>query len=250
MPVEVSEHSRRLFSKSVLGKATVPSPYSRPRGFKSALYYNIGNDTLMANIVVKKVSAKSFDKPIVMRDAEGNDVIYAVVDKVTGNILPQGYGRVLMNSRGERIPKEQIRYFTFDSQNREVEISPYDSNVGGGKQIKVMEEVPKSTLSTMITTGLYELLADKVQDVPVLLKIARDLEAKEKAAILPIVFRTGFTKHYGIVTGVIEGDKFLLLMSIASKQAQPLEAMPVNVEEIATTVSRRRNLPTLEDIGR
>ena len=211
-------------------------------GYKSVFTYKIGDVPIKANIRFKNLSSEDVlpIPKIIMRDSKGLEVIYTRVDQSGKPLEKTNY--VFMNSKGEIVPRNAIKYYSIDDKGKEKSVNKFESNVGGNKTIPTIKMISRDEGEKFLVEKVYEMVGETEEDDKLLFRVSQDLIKNDELAVVPIVLTKSFKKYFGLVTPVRIGkDKFSMLVRLGRTKIIPQQPMTIKLKETV-----KKELPTLK----
>lgn len=194
------------------------------KGYKATLYLNNGELKIKANVRYARISSAFIDKTIrkqlVMRDDKGYRVSEAWVDQ-NGNVITKR-SKIYINERGERVPKDKIRYFLVQEDGTEVEVESFERT----NELEIIDFVPADRINEFLIEGIYEIWAEKKSDIAELYQFAKFLRDRNLAGVTKISFG-GFKEYYAIIYPLFRDGSFLLLMGLTRMKMTLSHWMPI-----------------------
>jgi hypothetical protein len=218
-------------------------PVPAPRSF-GTINYKSGNVHITSPIRVKKLEEESLIEALqlIYRDQQGKLCQPATYDKESGKLLEQGYGRAYVNEDGELILNKDVDIFQMVS-GKEERVEPFQKT----SELETVTMIDEEDISGFLPHAVYEVIFDKPEDA---YKVAQDLDAKDKAMVTRVVFRKGFSQHYGIIHPYIDKDgSFTLLMTLTQKRIEPQFLMsPAEIKRQVKVPAKTPKVPKSREL--
>ena len=185
---------------------------------------------------------------IVMKDTKGNMVEWQSLDRATGELIGKGIPlgspkiqKVLMNDKGDQIPRDQLVYWQKKGEKLE-KISPFEANIGKDRPLKITKTLPKEQTDEYLVDSTYQMVGKTQADDEGLYAIAKHLYDNGLIGVAPITLRSGFKKHWGLITPHLSKDKFSVIVRLTRAKIEPQELkIPKDVK-----VARKKKAPTVK----
>lgn len=220
------------------------------KGFNTVVTWKVNGVPVKAHVKIDKLNPEDIlgVPEIVLEDRDGNKLDWVSIDNATGKIIGEGLGekqpkykRVLMNPKGQIIPKSEVQYKQRVGEKLK-EVSPFSSNIGKNKELKIEKIMPKEEINKYLIESTYQLVGQTDENDGEIYTIAKDLFDKGMVGIVPIVFREGFKKQYGIITPIFKKDRFSVIVRITRARIEPSElSIPTAKAKV-----KKVKLPTLK----
>lgn len=218
------------------------------KGFNTVLAYKVKGVPLKADVKINKLNPEDIIgvPDIVMKDKNGSELRWVSIDAGTGKVIGKNvakgqatYRRVLMNEKDEIVPRDQVVYYQ-KSEGKLKKVQPFEPTIGKNRQITIDKVLPKENIDNYLIESTYQLVGQKEEDDADLYLIAKDLYDKGQVGIVPIVFREGFKKEFGIITPVLFKDRFSVIVRMTRAKIEPTEL------KISTKQVKKEKLPTIK----
>ena len=220
------------------------------KGFNTVIVWKVNGVPVKAHVKIGKLNPEDIIgvPEIVMEDRDGNKLDWVSIDNATGKVIGEGlkegqskYKRVLMNPKGQIIPKSEVQYKQRVGEKMK-EVSPFESNIGKNKELKIEKIMPKEEINKYLIESTYQLVGQSDENDDELYSVAKDLFDKGMVGIVPIVFREGFKKQFGVITPIFHKDRFSVIVRITRARIEPSElTIPTKI-----SVKKKVKVPTVE----
>lgn len=191
-------------------------------GFKAQLRFVCKDFEAVANVRYASINSRDIDELVRERIVMMSKKLKKPVQRKLLGEYKYGY----VTEDGEEVPKEDVGYFTQNEDGEwvEVELPPRT------KVIEVQRIVDRSKVNEILPEGFYEIWGENTADIPSLAKIAKWLDANDKAGVATFTFG-GLRQYLAFIIPKFVDTKFVLVMILTRKDFEYRHLMPIEVKE-------------------
>ena len=199
-------------------------------------------DRLSLDVKYKKVSVNALvPKPaIVMRSSDGKLVEKKMIT-FDGEVL-EGFHWKYFTEDGQEISSKEIHYFQVKEDGSEVETRWFDRT----KEIRIIKEVPATSMNGMLEASVYELFHTDEKAVGKLYEEAERYLKEDIVGVALFSWGRGFIQYYAVVYPVVKDGKFVWVMKLT--QTQVVFSHLMEIPAIKEPVPQPRTVQVLPPI--
>ena len=182
-----------------------------------------------ADINFQKVKEGSlFPKQnIIHRGPDGKQCVTVTSTVLEGSgkrILFHTSERVSVNEDGKLIPSADVVDWLVDENEKEVEITKFDTNMKTGAGVSVDTKVPREMLRGFVVGDIYEIISADEDQIWNLWQVAKELwDNGEIGVVKEVVMKTGYNIKTGLFVPFVNYDEgwFYIELQLTTKKREP-----------------------------